>query len=171
MKTSLFLLSLLFCGSLLAAPTSVLFRTQFAPDGSISDVDITLTGKDADGFSTSRVLKSSTLPAAQQTQFAAIQSALAATASAGGWHLVSGELAQTGSTSDFTTQANPRAGEPMQPATIQVPTPGTERPILTLWQTQQRNGSTRYQTMTSEQFPPQLRDTLLALWVWLQTQP
>ncbi len=169
MKT--LLLSLLFGGSLLAAPTSVLFRTQFAPDGSIVDVNVTLCSKDVDEFSTSRSIKASILPTAQQAQFAAIQSALAATASAGGWRLVSGELAQTGTTSDYTTQANPRAGEPMQTATIQIPTPGTNRAILTLWQTQQRNGTTRYQTITSEQFPTQLRDTLLALWTWLQAQP
>lgn len=169
MKTHLLLLLLLLglasCAH--AATERVLFRVEFT-NSVVADVVCTLAGKDAEGFSSSRELRASALPPTQRQQFGALQSALSAAANAGGWRLASGEMAQTGSTSDFRTVGNPRAGEPGEPDTAQEAIPGTERSVLTLWQTQTKDGKTRYQTTTSEAWPTQVRSAVLELWQWLK---
>lgn len=170
MKT--LLLSLLLAAPLCAwadAPR-VLFRTEFAANGSVSDVVGSIVARDADGFSTLTPMRASTLPKAQQAQFGALQGALIAAANAGGWRLTGGELSETGSTADFTVQANPKAGQEGEPDTVSVETPGTRRAVLTLWMTQSRGGRTRYQTMSSEAWPPEVRKAVLALWEWVKQQ-
>lgn len=174
MKTLLLLcLSLLApWSSLLAAePPRVLFRVEFSPSNTVQDVACTVVSKDAEGFSVSRPLRASELSDAQRAQFAALQAMLSASANAGGWRLTGGEMAQTGTAADYQTVPNPQAGEEGQPDTITQPIPGTERVVITLWQTQVKDGKTRYQTMTSEQWPAELRGAVLALWAWLQTAP
>lgn len=170
MKTLLSLLLVLAASALLADSPRVLFRVEFAPDGAVRDVSGSIVGKDAEGFSTSTPMRASTLPQQQQAQFGALQGALIAAANAGGWRLVGGEIAQTGATSDFRTVANPRAKEEGEPATLAEAVPGTARPVLTLWMTQTRDGKTRYQTITSEQWPPDVRGAVLGLWRWLEAQ-
>lgn len=171
MKTHLLLLLLLLglasCAH--AATERVLFRVEFT-NSVVADVVCTLAGKDAEGFSSSRELRASALPPTQRQQFGALQSALSAAANAGGWRLTGGEMAQTGSTSDFEDVPNPKAGEEGEPATLRQPVPGTERSVLTLWQTQTKDGKTRYQTTTSEQWPPKVRAAVIGLWAWVQTQ-
>lgn len=150
----------------------ILFKPEFTPEGAVADVTAQIVGRqDADGFSLPAItLRASTLPDAPKAQFGALQGALIANANAGGWRLTGGEMAQTGSTSDFEDVPNPKAGEEGEPATLRQPVPGTERPVLTLWMTQTRDGKTRYQTITSEQWPPDVRGAVLGLWRWLEAQ-
>lgn len=170
MKTSLTLLLFAFsAANLAAAPTSVLFATQFSADGSVRDVGFSLVSKDPEGFASARPLHASDLPELQRARFSALQAALSASAAAGGWRLTAGELAQTGSTSDF--QEVSAEGAALSAPLVRVPIAGTERPVLTLWMTQTREGKTRYQFTSSEQWPAEVRSAILALWAWLQSQP
>ena len=167
MRTLLLCLSLLApCSSLLAAESPrVVFRVLFAQDGAVADVALTLVSRDAEGFSSSRPLRASELPEAQRAQFAALQAALTAAANDGGWRLTSGELAQTGATLDFT-EGTDTEGNPVRVAVL-----GTERPVLTLWMTQERDARQRNSTQTSEQWPAEVRAAVLALWQWVQSVP
>lgn len=157
-----------------AEPPQVLFCTDFAADGVIRDVALTFVSKDAEGFTTSRALRASELPELQRARFAALQTALSSSANAGGWRLTGGELAQTGSTADYREVPNPEWRDGVStseiPPRLRVPIAGTERAVLTLWMTQQRDGKVRYQTITSEQWPPKVRAAVIGLWAWVQTQ-
>lgn len=165
MKT--LLLSLLLASSLYAAPSSVLFQTQFAPNGSVADVSATANIVKNDGFSKQVSFKASQLPAEQQKQFGVLQAAITADAVAGGWTVIGGEITWMGWTYDYQTIANPDAKLEGQPATIRIPIPDSKRSLLKLNLTQSKGGGYRYTEMTSEQWPVQIRDTVLPLYAWV----
>ncbi|MFZ4696277.1 MAG: hypothetical protein ACOYMV_14250, partial [Verrucomicrobiia bacterium] len=136
-------------------------------NGSVADVSATANIVKNDGFTKQISFKASQLPAEQQKQFAVLQAAITADAVAGGWSVIGGEITWMGWTYDYQTIANPKAGEEGQPATVQEAIPASKRSLLKLNLTQSKSGGYRYTEMTSEQWPVQIRDTVLPLYAWV----